>query len=175
MPQATETASTRVNLEMVRAHFLDAYLREHATTSRVLHAFPSAQADFRPHDRSSTARKLAWNFVMEERMMLTALKGEQVLGSGFPPPPDSWDAILDSFEAQHKEIVARLKQVGDSGPVGSVQFYVGPKQVGDYALFDFLWFMLCDQIHHRGQLSVYVRMAGGKVPSIYGPSADEPW
>jgi len=35
--------------------------------------------------------------------------------------------------------------------------------------------MLDDQIHHRGQLSVYVRMAGGKVPSIYGPSADEPW
>jgi uncharacterized damage-inducible protein DinB len=40
---------------------------------------------------------------------------------------------------------------------------------------DFLWFLLCDQIHHRGQLSVYLRMAGGKVPSIYGPSGDEPW
>jgi len=38
-----------------------------------------------------------------------------------------------------------------------------------------MWFMLLDSIHHRGQLSVYVRMAGGKVPSIYGPSADEPW
>ena len=35
--------------------------------------------------------------------------------------------------------------------------------------------MLWDQIHHRGQLSVYLRMAGGSVPSIYGPSADEPW
>ena len=35
--------------------------------------------------------------------------------------------------------------------------------------------MICDRIHHRGQLSVYVRMAGGKVPSIYGPSADDPW
>jgi uncharacterized damage-inducible protein DinB len=40
---------------------------------------------------------------------------------------------------------------------------------------DILWIMLMDSIHHRGQLSVYVRMAGGKVPSIYGPSADEPW
>jgi uncharacterized damage-inducible protein DinB len=35
--------------------------------------------------------------------------------------------------------------------------------------------MLCDQIHHRGQFSVYLRMADGKVPSIYGPSLDEPW
>ena len=42
-------------------------------------------------------------------------------------------------------------------------------------VIDVLWFMLTDSIHHRGQLSVYVRMAGGRVPSIYGPSADEPW
>jgi uncharacterized damage-inducible protein DinB len=39
----------------------------------------------------------------------------------------------------------------------------------------FLWLMLMDSIHHRGQLSVYIRPAGGKVPSIYGPSGDEPW
>ena len=39
----------------------------------------------------------------------------------------------------------------------------------------FAWFMLSDQIHHRGQLTVYLRMIGGKVPAIYGPSSDEPW
>lgn len=40
---------------------------------------------------------------------------------------------------------------------------------------DLLAFLLADQIHHRGQFSVYLRMADGKVPSIYGPSGDEPW
>jgi uncharacterized damage-inducible protein DinB len=40
---------------------------------------------------------------------------------------------------------------------------------------DVLWYLLNDQIHHRGQFSVYLRMAGAKVPSIYGPSKDEPW
>jgi uncharacterized damage-inducible protein DinB len=35
--------------------------------------------------------------------------------------------------------------------------------------------MLYDTIHHRGQLSVYMRLAGARVPSIYGPSGDEPW
>jgi uncharacterized damage-inducible protein DinB len=35
--------------------------------------------------------------------------------------------------------------------------------------------MLMDSVHHRGQFSVYLRMADGKVPSIYGPTADEPW
>jgi uncharacterized damage-inducible protein DinB len=47
--------------------------------------------------------------------------------------------------------------------------------MGNIPVGDFSWFVLHDQIHHRGQLSVYVRMAGGKVPSIYGPSHDEPW
>jgi len=40
---------------------------------------------------------------------------------------------------------------------------------------DVLWYSLHALIHHRGQLSVYLRMVGGKVPSIYGPSGDEPW
>jgi uncharacterized damage-inducible protein DinB len=47
--------------------------------------------------------------------------------------------------------------------------------MADVRVIDILWFMLMDSIHHRGQLSVYVRMTGGKVPSIYGPSGDEPW
>ena len=42
------------------------------------------------------------------------------------------------------------------------------------SLGDALWFELFDHIHHRGQLSVYVRLAGAKLPSIYGPTADEP-
>ena len=51
----------------------------------------------------------------------------------------------------------------------------GPGTMGVLKVIDFLWFMLLDSIHHRGQLSVYIRPAGGKVPSIYGPTADEPW
>ena len=35
--------------------------------------------------------------------------------------------------------------------------------------------MLLDHVHHRGQFTIYSRIAGGKVPQIYGPSADEPW
>jgi uncharacterized damage-inducible protein DinB len=52
---------------------------------------------------------------------------------------------------------------------------VGPGKMGDLRKVDVLWSTLQDQIHHRGQFSVYLRMAGGKVPSIYGPTADESW
>jgi uncharacterized damage-inducible protein DinB len=156
--------------------FLDAYTREHATTEKVLRAYPSDQSELRPHERSSSARQLAWTFVGEEAMMLRAARHEQVLtGERFPPPPDSWDEIVDRFAAQHGELLAILRGATDASMAGTVQFFTGPRQLGEYPTLEFLWFMLCDQIHHRGQLSVYLRMAGGKVPSIYGPSADEPW
>ena len=50
-----------------------------------------------------------------------------------------------------------------------VKFFVAPKTLGDMSKAQFLWVLLCDQIHHRGQFSVYLRMADGKLPSIYGP------
>jgi len=68
-----------------------------------------------------------------------------------------------------------VKATPDSRLAETVTFPSGPKQTADYPVIDFLWFMLMDSIHHRGQMSVYIRPAGGKVPSIYGPSADEPW
>ena len=57
----------------------------------------------------------------------------------------------------------------------TVQFPAGPGKMADMPKMAFLWMMLCDQIHHRGQLSVYLRMSDAKVPAIYGPSLDEPW
>ncbi len=156
------------------AQFRDAYRLEHARTRKVLHALPEEHSEFRPHERSNHARQLGWTFVLEEAMILKALRNQQVLGSGFPPAPDSWSTILEMFDAQHEDI-ARELQVLKGTPANTVKFFTGPKQTADYPAMDFLWFMLFDQIHHRGQLSVYVRMTGGKVPAIYGPSADEPW
>lgn len=57
----------------------------------------------------------------------------------------------------------------------TIQVFAGPGKMADVRKIDFFWFILMDSIHHRGQFSVYLRMAGGKVPAIYGPSADEKW
>jgi uncharacterized damage-inducible protein DinB len=56
-----------------------------------------------------------------------------------------------------------------------VQFPVGPGKMGDFRAMDVFWTTMMDQIHHRGQFSVYLRLVGAKVPSIYGPTADETW
>ena len=90
-------------------------------------------------------------------------------------PPESFDQILAVFETGHKKVSGLISQLRDDEMYSTVQFFTGPGRIGDMSRAQFLWFMLHDQIHHRGQFSIYLRMADGKVPAIYGPSADEPW
>ena len=157
-------------------NFADTFAREHATTVRVLHAFPADQGDFRPHERSSTATQLAATFVAECRMLLAAIRAESIMGSvSSATPPSSFADAVEIFERLGQEVTSEARRRGAEIEGETVQFFTGPKQMGEYPTMEFLWYFLFDQIHHRGQLSVYVRMTGGKVPSIYGPTADEPW
>ncbi|HYI09976.1 MAG TPA: DinB family protein [Thermoanaerobaculia bacterium] len=154
--------------------FRSTFERETATTRKVLHAFPVDQNQFRPHERSMTAHMLGWIMVGEETLMLKVLHGEPLLTGNFPKPPATWQEVLDAFDERCREMLEAIDAT-DLANVPTPTFMVGPKQTGEIPPLEFLWFMLHDQIHHRGQFSVYLRMAGGKVPSIYGPSGDEPW
>ena len=161
-----------------KEHFLERLLHEHATSVRVLKAFPANKLDFKPHERSMAARDLMWLFVSEQMMSMKALT-EGFDWSKPPEPmpkaPETMDEILATFEKGYEQLVATIGGMDDQALQETIQFYVAPKTLGDVPKMEFLWIMLLDQIHHRGQLSVYLRLAGGKVPSIYGPSADEPW
>jgi uncharacterized damage-inducible protein DinB len=159
---------------MTLGDFLALFKREHAVTRNVLHAFPAGKSDFKPHERSNTAHQLAWTMVVEQMLMLMALNNNLVLGGGMPKAPDTWAEVLAAFDDTGAKVIAAAEAASEPA-LKPVTFFVAPKQTGDYPPVTFLWFMLSDQIHHRGQMSVYNRMTGGKVPSIYGPSADEPW
>jgi hypothetical protein len=158
-----------------KEQFADVYAKEHATTLKVLRAFPADQTSFKPHERSLSALELAWRFAMENNLALAALRGPvQVTGTPPPPPPKFGDVVA-AYELSARELLDTLAATPDARLGETVQFPTGPKQMGEVPVAELLWFTLLDSIHHRGQLSVYVRCAGGKVPSIYGPSADEPW
>jgi len=158
-----------------RQQFIDTLRREQQTTRKVVEAFPAEQSEFTPHPRSNSARQLVWTFAVEEYLILAALKNQLDLGAGFPKAPETWAEVVAAFEENHAQLMDALESARDEDLGGTVKFFTGPGAVADLPKVEFMWFMLSDQIHHRGQLSVYVRMAGGKVPSIYGPSADEPW
>jgi uncharacterized damage-inducible protein DinB len=162
-----------------KQQFLDTYEEEHATTMKVLRAYPVDKLDLRPHAMCKTARELAWMFVLERGLGTRVFQNAFASGGGpsgeLPPPPESWDALLGALEKAHKEFGDLVRSTSEEQLGESVKFFTGPKTLGDYSRIKFAWFLLHDQIHHRGQFSIYLRMAGGKVPSIYGPTADEPW
>ena len=154
--------------------FLSTMAREFPTTLKVLKAFPTGKAELKPHAKARSARELAWAFVTEQKACDMALDGALELGK-MPKPPATLPEVISAYERAHTTFVERLKQTPEAELNKTVKFMTGPKQMGDMRKMDVLWFMLMDGVHHRGQLSVYLRMADGKVPSIYGPSADEPW
>ena len=167
------------NANLRRDQFITAFEREHDTTLRVLRAYPEDKLDLKPHPRLKTARDLAFMLVREQGLL------EKALTTGFdwstppakgPEPPATMAGIAEAVDAGRKRVVELLRGLTDEQLTGeTVKFMVGPQKLGDHAKLDFLWFILHDHIHHRGQLSIYLRMADGKVPSIYGPTADEPW
>ena len=161
-----------------KQQFLDAYEREHAITMRVLRAFPPEQSELRPHPVCKPARELAWIFVLERGLGKAGLANVFASGdAGGPSPaaPASWDAVLAALEAAHADFRNTFASYTDAQLLEPIKFFGGPKTLIDMRRIDFAWFILSDQIHHRGQMSIYLRLAGAKVPSIYGPTADEPW
>jgi uncharacterized damage-inducible protein DinB len=124
-----------------------------------------------------TARELAWMFVLEQGMCQKALTTglDWSAPPSMPPAPNSLEEVISTFERDQKTVAGLVRDLPDERLFGSIKFFTAPKTIGDVPLIQFLWMTLCDQIHHRGQFSIYLRMADGKVPSIYGPTADEPW
>jgi uncharacterized damage-inducible protein DinB len=156
-------------------HFLQAFERECQTTLKVLKALPEDKSDFTPHPKLRSAKDLAWTFVAEQGLSDHAMAGSMNFAGSMPPPPDKLSEVIRAFEKTSRETMDKVSKAGDDTLNRTIQFPAGPGRMADVRVQDVLWFCLNDQIHHRGQLSVYVRMTGGKVPSIYGPTADEPW
>ncbi len=176
MTTATQTPAAVNAIKGPKQQFSESFERETATTLRVLNAFPPEESELRPHEKLKTARELAAMFTMEMAAMDAAIRGTFTLPRKPPPIPQTWKDLVDSFEATRTRTLEALRDATDESLAsGTVPFPTAPRTVGQWAKMDFLWFLLSDQIHHRGQLSVYLRMAGGKLPSIYGPTADEPW
>jgi uncharacterized damage-inducible protein DinB len=151
--------------------FLATRQKEHATTVKVLKAFPGDKFDFKPHERSRDAASLAWGFAGEELLNHMIVDGKVDFTKLEHNASKDMAEVLAAFEKNFNDTTGLIEGLTDAQMNEKIDFG-GEAQVRRGAAF---WDILYDAIHHRGQFSVYIRMAGGKVPSIYGPSADEPW
>ncbi len=172
-PQVGQT----VTLPSPKQQLLDSYAREHETTMRVLRAYPTDKLELRPHAKCKNARELAWMFAMERAFATMVVSGQfgQQAPMEPPLPPESWDELLVNVEQAYQGFMAMLSGADDAWFLETVPFLAGKDKPIRVPRLGFLQIMLADEIHHRGQFSIYLRMADGRVPSIYGPTADEPW
>jgi len=146
---------------------------EAKTTAKVLEAMPAGKDDYKPSEKSMTAMELAWHIASTDVWFLDAVAAG-AFGWSDSPRPESLKTGADIAAWYTTNMAAGLEKVRKvSGEdAAKVVDFMGAFQMPNVM---YLTFLVKHSVHHRGQLSVYLRPMGGKVPSIYGGSADEPF
>ena len=155
-----------------REYYAQAFKAERPKFVRVLQAVPGDQAAYRPHPKSSSAGDIVWLLASELKDACDLVDNGQV--EYVPRPAPGLADSVAAYERNASELEKRLGSIDDAGWDRKSKFLMDGKVVWESTLGDMLFGFLFDAIHHRGQLSSYLRPMGGKVPSIYGPSADDP-
>jgi uncharacterized damage-inducible protein DinB len=155
-----------------QSFFFQKWDREAPKFDSVMDALLPARLDYRPHPNSRSAGEMVTHLAREQEMLV------RMLDTGRIDYKDSKAEDFGEMRALWKkttgELRERLEKLDDAGWKSPVQFFTGGKQINETTTDEMLWGFLLDMIHHRGQLSTYIRPMGGKVPAIYGPSADTP-
>jgi uncharacterized damage-inducible protein DinB len=143
---------------------------EHQTTKRVIEAIPADKGDYRPDAVSRTALELAWHIVAAEKRFLTAIATGAFDFTPIPRPESITNSagIADWFDQSFAGAVQQLEKLSGEQLVKTIDF----RGMFQLPAVTYLQLSLNHSIHHRGQLSMYLRPMGAKVPAIYGESYD---
>ena len=155
-----------------KALFLQFWEKEAPATRKVISRIPEG-SDYRPDPKSRTAREIAWLIVREEILLVEGLEKGMLEWKELPAPATAKE-VLDTYDRNHDALTKTLKALAPANLERKVPFMFGGQEVMSETGYGNAWGFFFDIIHHRGQLSTYLRPMGAKVPQIYGPSADEP-
>jgi uncharacterized damage-inducible protein DinB len=161
-----------------REFFIQRWEQEYPAFMRVFKALPANRLDYRPHPRSRSAGELVALLVSAQQSCIQLCKSRKSFYSGLrwqePASFSTQDELISVYERDHSTLAIQLRSLDDNGWNHQAWLIQGTEEI---LLKDtvggLLWIALFDIVHHRGQLSTYIRPMGGKVPSIYGPSADD--
>lgn len=151
--------------------------QEAKTTRRLLERVPEASFGWKPHEKSMTLGQLAGHVAQLPTLIVPALTEDEfdfAVAGWKPFSPQSTAELVEQHDANIKAAAETMRAAADER--------MGEKwklKSGDHVLFEMPRVLvvrfvgLNHVIHHRGQLSVYLRLLDVPLPSIYGPSADE--
>ena len=112
--------------------------------------------------------------IVREEIVLAGGLEKGVLEWAEVSTPATMHEIVETYDRHHDDLTKTLENLAVARWEGQVPFTFAGQVVMKETGYDNAWGFLLDIIHHRGQLSTYLRPMGAKVPQIYGPSADEP-
>ena len=151
--------------------------QEMATTRRVLERVPEDKRDWKPHDKSTSLGSLATHVANLPNFAARVLDNDSIDAANFTRPPafTTTAALLEFFDRNVREARAKIAAATDDHLGknwamlrGGKPFLNGQRKAMLRRL------LMSHHIHHRGQLSVYLRLNDVPLPSMYGPTADEP-
>jgi uncharacterized damage-inducible protein DinB len=145
---------------------------ESGLTVKLLEALPDDQYDFRPDPGNRSIGEMAWHLAEIEGYITLGIANGAVTFQAAPPNmqrPREVRQLAPGYQRVHQEAVARLANLTDADLDREIPFIDRPMPIRDL-----LWgAILMHSIHHRGQLSLMCRLAGGVAPGIYGPNREE--
>src|ERR1700730_6894700 len=145
---------------------------EAANTVKVLEALPRSQYDFRPDQGGRSLGELAWHLAEGDAYMSFGIEKGQFAMDTKPPNiehPRQVEELAPAYDRIHKEAVARVRKLTPADLDRAIPFFGQ-----SLAIRDILWDMIiCHGVHHRGQLALMCRLAGGQAPGLYGPNREE--
>jgi len=150
--------------------YLPTLHNEHRITRSVIEAIPLDQGDYRPEPIAKSAIELAWHIAATEKRFLDAVAAGQFDFSPIPRPESVKNSadVAAWYVQNFTPCVEKLMTLGNDQLAKLVDFR-GMFQMPAVA---YVGFVMHHTVHHRGQLSTYLRPMGAKVPAIYGESYD---
>lgn len=154
--------------------FLQAWERDSDGTLKLLKALPPGQYDFRPDAGGRSLGELAWHLAEGDAYMTWGIENGKFDMNGPKPPsierPRTVEGLVSGFERIHQEALARVRKLKPEDLDRQIPFFGGQL----LTVRDILWGMIINHgTHHRGQLSLMCRLAGGCAPGLYGPNREE--
>ena len=148
---------------------------EEKTTQRVLERVPETKLTWKPHPKAYSLGQLAMHIaVAQGRVATAAVEDVHEFGPTAPPEPKNRQEIMDAFAASNAKAKQVVKSFDDARMTSIWTLKKNGKVIMSVPRVAFLRAIMMNHIyHHRGQLSVYIKLLDLPVPSIYGPSADE--
>ncbi len=159
--------------KMMSEFFLSVIQHETQTNKKIIAAVPEDKSGYRPHEDSRSALEIARHMGSSDVWFANA-----VADGEFPMPDGSAETsvttIADAVKIYDDQLTAALERVK---AMSGEQLAANVSMMGAFnePAVIYLSFLIRHTVHHRGQLSAYLRPMGAKVPSIYGGSADEPF